>query len=330
MDLEKYTREKHNNLDLNIQEYLELNPDLKKAKIDNVYKIFKHWFQHGTNENRTFNRQNGDLANMWKDINNYLKHNLYRATSVAFIVTTSVRNELQLNYLRECIKHIRNIYSSIYIYVINDCSHLSIDSINGVNIEIIDSLVKGGGEVNPYLFALDERCKHDKLIYIHDTVFIKRNIDVCINSVAEIDFIWYSKRALNNDIFKPENKEILNNFYFYFSNTKISMHQLISIIKMFNIPYTVKFGSMSIFTKEFMRKVDLVTNFRQISHMFNNRTHRCFFERILSFIYIFIYGGDYNIFYSVCGNIFSHPLDFRNTNINIPTRMAMVKVWQGR
>jgi hypothetical protein len=330
MDLDKYKETKFENLDFNINKYLELNEDLKHGKINNLYKVFNHWFKHASNENRIYNEQNIELYAMWKQINAYLKNNNYTSSSSAFIITTCTRNLEHLLYLKECIKNIRIIYPIIHIYVISDSCEIPIDEINGENIEIIDAEIKGGGEINPYLFALDDRCKHEKLIYIHDTVFIKKNIDRYINSPSEIIFIWYATKALTNDTITPENTEILNNFYFYFSNTKISLYHFINAIRLIKMPYTVKFGSMSIFTKEFMKKVDLVTNFKQVANLFNKRVHRCFFERILSFIYIFIYGFDYNPKYTVCGDIFTHPNAFCNKNYNIPTKTPMVKVWQGR
>ena len=168
------------------------------------------------------------------------------------------------------------------------------------------------------------------MVYIHDTVFIKKNIDSFINRNTEIDFLWCTNTAINNDTFKTENKEILNNLLLYFSNSKMPIYHFIKMIKEVYIPYNVKFGCMSVFTKRFMEKIDLVTNLRDVAKMFNCRGHRCFFERLLSILHVFIYGRDYNMNNSLCGNIYKHPRPFTNTNINIHCIMPLVKVWQGR
>lgn len=330
MSFNNYAIEKLKNLEIHWPTYMKLNPDLAKAGIVTLPNIIKHWFNHSMNENRVYNEQNKDCSKSWREIYSYLRNNLYIATSTAFIVTTCVHNSKHLVYLKECIRHIRVVYPNIYIYVINDNSILSINEINGPNIEIIQPLSNRGGEINPYLFILDPRCRHDKLIFIHDSVFIKRNIDIFINRNNEINFMWYAFTAINNDIFHVENKEILDNLYIYCSNGKISIGDFIKILKSQNKFFYVKFGCMSVFTKRFMEKVHLVTNFREVSHLFNKRVNRCFFERLLSILYVYIYGQDYNHRLSLCGDIFKHPITFHNTNINILSPYPLVKVWQGR
>lgn len=330
MSFNNYALEKLNNLEIDWQTYIKLNPDLAKAGIVTLPHIIRHWFNHAINENRIYNEQNKQLANQWREIHGYLRNNSYKATNTAFIITTCVRNSTHLVYLKECIKHIRRIYPTIYIYVINDNSILSITEINGPDIEIVQALSNRGGEINPYLFILDPRCKHDKLIFIHDSVFIKRNIDAFINRVNEIDFLWYALSAIYNDIFHIENKEILDNLYIYCGNGKMSISNYINIIRYQNKYFYVKFGCMSMFTKKFMEKVDLVTNIREIKHLFNKRVNRCFFERLLSILYIYIYGQDYNPKLTLCGDIFRHPKKFINTDPNILSPYPLVKVWQGR
>jgi hypothetical protein len=330
MSFENYRINKFKNLEIDWNKYKILNPDLAKAGIVNTQHVIRHWFNHAINEDRNYTNENKDSCKMWREIYGYLRHNNYVAKSIAFVVSACSRNSIHLNYLKECIKHIRIIYPSIYIYVINDNSTQDVSVIDGPNIEIIPALSPRGGELNPYLFMLDPRCKHDKLIYIHDSVFIKANIDNFINRRNDIDFIWYSLTAINNDTFHTENIDILNNLYIYCGNGKISINNFIKILKSQNKFYYVKFGSMSLFTKRFMEKVDLVTNIREVAHLFNKRVHRCFLERLLSVLYVYIYGNDYNFRISLCGDIFKHPGAFNNTDINVRTQLPLVKIWQGR
>jgi hypothetical protein len=330
MNLEHYKLTRKSNITLDWDTYLKLNKDLTNNGINTLYKIIKHWFEYSINENRLYNDKNIELSSNWKDINGYLRTNKYKHTNVAFIITACIRNTTHMYYLTNCIHHIRVIYPDMHIYVINDNSKLSLDDLEGDNVDIIPSLSHRSGELNPYLFILDPRCKHDKLVYIHDTVFIKRNIDSFINRQTEIDFLWYTTTAISNDTFRTDNTQILNNLFLYFGNSKMSIYNFIKMVKIVGIPYTVKFGCMSVFTKRFMEKIDTFTNLRDVSKLFNCRRHRCFFERLLSILHIFIYGKDYGINNSLCGNIYTHPRPFSNTNINIPCLMPLVKVWQGR
>ena len=330
MSFDDYKSRKLQNLEINWNKYKELNPDLKGAGITSTFSVIEHWFNHGMNENRNFTNENQGVCSIWREIYAYLRNNSYIAQNIAFVVTTCSRTPTHLNYLKQCIRHIRVIYPKIYIYVINDNSTQDVSVINGENIQIIPSLSIGGGEINPYLFMLDARCKHDKLVFIHDSVFIKFRIDHFINRKNEIDFIWYALSAIDSETFNVENNEILDKFYIYCSNGKISIRNFIQILKVHNKFYYVKFGSMSVFTKKFMEKVDLVTNFKEIAHLFKLRVNRCLFERILSILYVYIYGGDYNFRISLCGDIFKHPKSFANHDINIRVNSPMVKVWQGR
>lgn len=330
MSFENYRNNRSNNLEIDWAKYKRINPDLAKAGIINTQHVIRHWFNHAMNENRDFTGENTDMCGPWREIYGYLRNNDYVSKSTAFIVTTCVRSTGHLNYLKECIKHIRNVYPNMHIYVINDNCVLDISVINGPNIEIIQTLSSRGGEINPYLFILDPRCKHDKLVFIHDSVFIKRKIDNFINRRNEINFMWYALSAINNDTFNDENKEILDKLYIYCSNGKMTIKSFINILKAQNKFYYVKFGSMSVFTKKFMEKVDLVTNFREVAHLFTVRVNRCFFERLLSILYVYIYGEDYNFRLCLCGDIFQHPKTFSNTDINVKTSLPLVKVWQGR
>jgi hypothetical protein len=330
MSFDNYKVRKLDNLEIDWNKYKELNPDLVQAGINSQYDIVQHWFTYGISENRNFTNQNQDICCQWREIYGYLRNNNYTAKNLAFVVTTSTRNQTHLNYLSNCIRHIRANYPNMYIYVINDNSRVDISVINGVNIQIIPSLSSGGGEINPYLFILDPRCRHDKLIFIHDSVFIKSRIDQFTNRTNEIDFIWYALTHIESEMFNVENNEILDKFYIYCCNGKISIRNFIQLLKTHNKFFYVKFGSMSVFTKTFMEKVDLVTNFREVAHLFKNRMNRCLFERILSIVYLYIYGGDYNFNMSLCGDIFKHPKPFANRDINIRVPSPMVKVWQGR
>ncbi len=342
--IENFRKKRGDNQVLNWQQYIKQNSDLHFIRDPN--KAVKHWIEHGLKEDRKYNINNVELKDNWTNIYKYLNKNYYKYESFAFIITTCVRRNTHLDYLKKCISSIKNVYNDVTIYVINDNSceqyniHLALEEFS--RVEIIDSIVKGGGEINPYLFILDSRCRHDKLVYLHDSAFLKENIDRYIYTNDEILFFWKCESAIFNDtINKLENKDIYNNFYFYFSNSKISLEHYLQIVRVYK-HVDVKFGSMSIFTKQFMNKVTLVTNFIEASKYFTCRINRCFFERILSIIYLFIYNEPYSFNKYICGDINNHPFPFKNdtTDLEIFVKQnknikkipfgPIVKVWQGR
>ncbi len=331
--LQKYKKEREKNPYIQWQTYIQSNPDLKHIKSN--HKAIEHWINHGLHENRKYNDENLQVREYWNSIHQYLGTDKSPAnkTDYAFIITTSVRQANHLTYLVKCVDSIRKIYPNVPIYIIKDyCDKAyniekSLESF--VSILIYDAIVRGAGEMNPYLFMLDPRCKHDKLIYIHDTVFLKKNIDACIASEEDILFFWYSNCCKFNDTTnKIENKEIFKHFVLYFGNAKIPLENYFNIIKNCK-PFDVKFGSMSIFTKEFMKKVDATTNFVECSKYFTNRINRCFLERLMTILYQFIYNKEYNQAMYIVGDINKHPSAFMNSNPDLPYFPA-VKVWQGR
>jgi hypothetical protein len=252
-------------------------------------------------------------------------------SNFAFIVTTKVTNTTHKYILIECIRHIRIIYPEHVIYVINDNSNKDVfplDELVDYNIELVDSLVTNGGEINPYLFILDDRCKNERLIYIHDSVFIKKPIENHILDKNNFIPIWYSSKYIWYDIFIPQNMDILNSMIFY-GMREIKLIDLLYSLKKSKNKFLVTFGAMGLFNKKFVEFIRDNTNFFSIVDKFKNRNNRCLFERILSCIYILMYKEIYNK--SICGDINYHPLSFKNTDIYINNyNNYFIKVWQGR
>jgi hypothetical protein len=329
--LEQYKIDRINIQPIQWSVYTSLNEDLKHLKTNQ--RAIEHWIKHGIREKRSYSDTSKEILEYWSDIYKYQVTNNYKHTSFAFIVTTCVRQTEHLVYLIKCLESIRSVYPDGFIYVINDNSNERYnieDSLKQFeNIEVVESIAKGGGEINPYLFILDPRCNHDKLIFIHDSAFLKDSLDVYIHSEEEILFFWYSISSKFNDTTnKTENSDIFKNFYLYNGNMKICLENYFHIIKGCKY-FDVKFGSMSIFTKAFMKKVDAVTNFVECSKLFKNRINRCLLERLLTILYIFVYNKEFPTTHYICGDINRHPLPFVNRDTNALYK-PIVKVWQGR
>jgi hypothetical protein len=336
---QQYREGKSANVSLSLQAYGLLNKDLQQAKLVLPRQLATHWVLYGRHEPfRLYAAGASATATVWPKVHAYLRNTsssvAVDVSKIAFVVTTCVRTQTHLSYLAECLLHIRRIYPHVHIYVLNDNSLLDItETVRPMRVQVVPSLVVGGGEINPYLFMWDPRCLHDKLVYIHDTVFLKRNIDAFLVRANDIDFMWYCDSAQYADTFVPENAAILAQLHFYCSNMKVSLGTLIHLIKANRVRFTVKFGAMAVFTRQFMDKVDTVTNLKSVSHLFSKRIHRCLFERILSYLVLFIHGHDTPPRDALCGHILHHPRANRNTSIHLPPssyKQPLVKVWQGR
>ena len=97
----------------------------------------------------------------------------------AFVITSKITNSTQQFLLIESIRHIRSIYPQHTIYLIDDLSMYPLkdnQEIISSRVTVIESIAKGGGEINPYLFSIDPRCKHETLVYLHDSAFLKSSI----------------------------------------------------------------------------------------------------------------------------------------------------------
>jgi hypothetical protein len=249
----------------------------------------------------------------------------------AFILTSKIINSKHRELLLESIRHIRIIYPEHTIYLINDNSNpylFPLEELLDYNVELVDSIVKNAGEINPYLFILDENCKYEKLLYIHDSVIIKKNIDEYLSSDYHFIPIWYSTRYIWNDIFIVQNNDILDNMIFYGPRNS-TLRELLLSFKNSNSYFLVTFGAMGYFDKQFVEFIRDNTNFFTIITKFKTRNNRCLFERIITCVYILMYKNIYTK--SICGDINNHPTSFKNTEIYINKfTNYFLKVWQGR
>lgn len=254
----------------------------------------------------------------------------------AFVITSKITNSIQNYLLIESIRHIRQLYPHHTIYLIDDQSMYPLKDhydLLSNNVIVLDSIVPSGGEINPYLFSLDPRCKHDTLVYLHDSAFLKTPIEQFIVSTkASFLPIWYSKKFIWDDVFDPLNHSIRTSMLFYFDDltTTITLHDLLLFFKSNpKLNFSVTFSCMSIFHRSFVQFINKYTNFFSIKHLFTTRKNRCLFERILSCIYFWMYRTCY--ISSICGDINDHPLCFKNSNVYIKNYDSpFIKVWQGR
>jgi hypothetical protein len=247
----------------------------------------------------------------------------------AFIILTHCSSPNHLNLLLECIKRVRLHFPGSYIYILNDHSMLDLSS----SIELKSILERGdcslhltkhqgAGELNPYLFALSSECRHERFVYIHDSVMVNKAFDVDTNE--EIKVFWRSSKSLFEHVFQQENREILQNLKIQDQ----TLHTLLRSYERQKGNFCVAFGAMSHFSKSFAQKMVDSSNLREVANLFKTRVNRCLFERILV-LFILLHQGDRPVT-SMCGDIQMHPMSFRNTNVNLIHPGVLTKVWQGR
>jgi hypothetical protein len=256
----------------------------------------------------------------------------------AFVVTVKSTNVFQQNLLSECVRHIRALYATRVIYLLNDNSTVPLLYEKDENIFIYPALVQGAGEVNAYLFALDPRCAHDMLVFIHDSVFIKRHLPIPAVATTTPMFVpfWYSHKFVWTGIFTPQNSAILKSLCLYNNNNNIinnnrNLLGVLNGVKTQSALFAVTFGAMGLFNRAFVQFMRTKSNMWETAHLFKSRPNRCLFERIISVFHMWLHNGQTIIHVnSVCGDIFQHPKAFRNTNMNVTSHSSLIKVWQGR
>jgi hypothetical protein len=265
----------------------------------------------------------------------------------AFIITAKTCNAFQQHLLKECIRHIRVCYPTHTIYILDDNSLVSVreNTFAGhqdPNLHIYPALASCAGELNAYLFCVDERCGHTRVVFIHDSVFLKALLPFCYdNNVVSLDVhpifqpFWKATQHVWRDIFIPPNNVILNNMVFFFDSPSCPTKRLFRVLKEFqqgHKGFAVTFGAMGMFNTSFVRFIQARTNLFAIAHLFTLRSHRCLFERIISCL-MYMQQQQIRNDNFLCGDIFDHPAAFSNTNINpphSPPRPIFIKVWQGR
>jgi hypothetical protein len=257
-----------------------------------------------------------------------------------FIILRHVRCIMSNTYWNECIRSIRKFHPDTHILIIDDASDKKyifkepdIDITN--NCVTIDSEYKGSGELLPYYYY--HKIRHcEKVIILHDTVFLNSNISDHVNDVKTFKYLWYF-----TNIWKGSRDNIINAFdilkhnddlYNYFDSTQ----------------WFGCFGGMMALTLEMLDGVVEFFDMFKLLDIIKSRPERQNFERIIAILFCkyteYINKDDDihdihdiydNTHISLFGNIFDQPDAFnltmekyiknKSTNINLIT-----KVWSGR
>ena len=122
-----YGENKCYNEEFSLEKYVKVNPDLYFGSTT-VQSGARHWALHGRHEwfrSYRSGHRNTSIMATWAEVFKYLrttKNTMIEMNKTAFVVTTCVKTPVHLDYLTECVGHIRRIYPSMYIYVMEDNS----------------------------------------------------------------------------------------------------------------------------------------------------------------------------------------------------------------
>lgn len=120
---------------------------------------------------------------------------------LAFIFTRLVNSEHTNKYWIEAYESIRKHYPNNTIIIIDDNSnygHVRLPpTLKLTNVFIIQSEFPHAGELLSYYY-FSKLPQFTKAIILHDSTFVKQNLDDAINSTTDIKFIWHFPHDWND------------------------------------------------------------------------------------------------------------------------------------
>jgi len=232
-----------------------------------------------------------------------------------FIILRHINNSTNNKYYINAYNHIRLLYPENKIIIIDDNSNYNFidkDYDNNLyNTIIINSEYPSRGELLPYIYYLRNKL-FDKAIIIHDSIFIKKKINLDINNYS---FLWefeHNWDDINDEVrlikHLNNNEEILS---FYFKKEL----------------WKGCFGGMMIITYDYLKNIDIKYNIEGLINAIKIRDNRCSFERVIACLMQIE-----SIEPSLLGNIHK----YCNWGITYNEEMIknsilpVIKVWSGR
>jgi hypothetical protein len=203
-----------------------------------------------------------------------------------FIIPSFISSDLHGLQLKRCIGSIRR-YHNNKIFIVNDYSELDLNKyVNSFdNIEIIQSPVKGAGDMSTYKI-FSEMTDFKKAVIMQDSMTVERELEG-IDHVRWMKAIWYftCHRLHWTGIMEPETEYNLEN--------KIRNHDdlILDCIEKFPLKETFKeyvraiyhtkekwsgnIGIQSVIDHQFLLDMDEATGIIEfLSHMTDNRLRR--------------------------------------------------------
>ena len=248
-------------------------------------------------------------------------NNIPKVETLGFIILRNVTNPTTNEYWKECFRCIRRFYPNNRILIIDDNSNkqfVTNDVLN--NTMIIESEFPKRGEFLPYYYYLRTNfCQ--KVVILHDSMFIKRNINFN-GMVSDYKFLIHFGKENIND---PESFQSQFKLLRSLNNTNLTTFYN----KKDEGSWSGCFGSMSVITYDFLKQIDDEFHLTRLIPVITQRVDRCAFERILGCMLQYKHRNSslmghivYNLDWSIDYN------KYKNHKYNF--RMPIVKVFSGR
>ena len=221
-------------------------------------------------------------------------------------VNSSITNE----YWKECFRCIRRFYPTNRILIIDDNSNYNYISRKELyKVKIIRSEYPGRGELLPYYYYLSNKL-FDIAFIIHDSVFIQKPIDICVN---KYQITWDFGHGA--DQIEDETKMIN-----LFNDDKLlKFYQDQSL-------WTGCFGGMTTITHDFLMQVNNKYDLSTLIDAVKTRHDRMSFERVFACL-LQIEAPQNTRF----GNIHNYmPWATSYEDRHLYTHLPLLKVWTGR
>jgi len=229
-----------------------------------------------------------------------------------FIILRHVNSVETGKYWVECLKQIRTFYPKSKVMIIDDYSNRQfLSGLNDEHAFIVDSEYKGRGELLPLHYYYQQPfC--DQAVILHDSVFIKHELDV---GDEDVSFLWNFHHTFNNHqeeagiIDKLDNKDILHATH---GNRE----------KWFGC-----FGTMSVIKHSFLKKIYERHDLSRLVDCITHREARSNLERVYAVICFSNTDKIRVLFGSIFGYNVGYTFDaYKREEMVRP----IIKVWTGR
>ena len=247
--------------------------------------------------------------------------------SYVFVILRHLRNIRDNDLWISSYNSIRKFYTN-KIVIIDDNS--TINTVDGklVNAEVIRSEFNGAGEILPYYYFLKYKWA-DKMIFLHDSMFINRLFTQDELDGTPIKFHWHFDKGYITDLGK------INTYLSQLSNNT-ELHEFAK-----NAVWYGCFGATSICDLEVVLQLENKYKlFSNLVMLIRVRKDRELFERILGIVLYYEKIFDDSKKCSNYGDILKYPGAFDSQNNNMETAAhiitqtgystAVIKVWRGR
>ena len=252
--------------------------------------------------------------------------------SFGFIITRHVNSERTNKYWNQSVKCLRTLYPFTKIIIIDDNSNYDFvkADFEYKNVEFIQSIFKGRGELLPYYYYIKNKFFENAVI-LHDSVFFHKRVNfekfLGIN-VIPLWFFYPDKENVNNTL-RISNK-LANS---YPIQQKISLND--SLLGLQHTKWYGCFGVQSFINHNFLIYLENKYKLTNMITAVTCRIDRCSLERIFGCIF-FTENNKIHSRKSIFGDIMKYHKwgysydqyenDFKNRRIP----KVVVKVWTGR